>query len=386
MRILEKLFGVGHAAKDRVVAERRATFARTVDPALAKVRAGGAVTGGELEACRGVFAGYYEALAARHGTEDNTRFTEAHRADFYVEALKLSALGHPDHDAWPVMAGLRHGLWGPLRARAAAGDPWLSLCAIQPALLLAHVDAAKGLYARLAGDPFLAGLAITWANDAVMGFTAYNTPAASRAFLAAVGGSPPWSSAGADLTPARRWPLLASVYPFLSRDPRAGLADPRPAAVVRVQLERDWDVTDAASARQVLGWLQQEGHRAALAEALEGGAPPEGKRGRYFAKHREALAQKGILAWDLCRLVSVARAAHTLGLLDAGEAWGVVLEAGAALAAEYGSWEALGDSFILGMGFFNPDMAGEDDVTVAMVRWLQRDPLSPWRTVPFGAR
>ena len=121
-----------------------------------------------------------------------------------------------------------------------------------------------------------------------------------------------------------------------------------------------------------------------LADALEAGSA-QGARAAYVARNRAALARHRILAWDLCRLISVARGAHTLGLLSAEETWGLVLEAGRRLRAEYGSWKELGDDFLLGLGFWDPDAAQSGGVYPAMVRWLQKDARSPWQRVPFGA-
>jgi hypothetical protein len=97
-----------------------------------------------------------------------------------VEALKLAALDHPDHNAWPVMSGVRGQLWGTLQKRLGTGDTWLHLCAIQPALMQGQVEQALKSYSRIEGDP------------------------------------------------------------FLSRGPRTGLAEPRSQAAVRLQLQRDW--------------------------------------------------------------------------------------------------------------------------------------------------
>jgi hypothetical protein len=388
MNFFEKLFG-GRARKDEAVAATRVAFAEVVAPVLAKARAGGEPTDEELEQCRTSFGAFYDALSARHGSEDNTRFSEEHQADFYVEALKLAALGHPDHDAWPVMAGVRRSLWGALQKRLDTQDPWLHLCAISPALLVGQVQRALQSYARIESDPFLSQRAIAWANDAVMAFLSYNEPNSAQAFLEAVRGVSPWEAPvaglGDGLGDERRWPLFASIYPFLSRDSRTGLADPRPVAVVRLQLQRDWSVSNREEALSIIGWLREEGHRAELAAALEADSA-QGARGPYVARNRAALAKHGILAWDLCRLISVVRAAHTLGLLAEEEAWGAVLGAGNRLREEYASWKELGDDFLLGLGFWDPDALQSGGPYPAMVRWLQKDPRSPWQRVPFGAR
>jgi Protein of unknown function (DUF1266) len=379
------LFG-GRSAKDEVVAAQRAATAKVIDPVLAKARAGGEPTDHELEQCRASFAALYEALSARHGTDDNTRFSKEHQADFYVEALKLSALRHPEHDAWPVMAGVRKQAWSALQKRTSSGDPWVALCAIQPALLQGQVKDALHCYSKIEGDPFLSQLAIAWANDAVMAFSAYNHAPSAQEFLSAIRGAAPWSAPELVMAEGRRWPLLAAIYPFLSRDPRGRLADPRPAAAVRVQLKRDWEVTDREEALACIGWLRDVGHRSELASELESSGPAEDERGHYVAQNRAALERHGILAWDLCRLISVARAAHTLRLLDERETWDAVLDAGNRLREEYASWSELGDDFLLGCGFWNPDSVQNGAPYVSMVRWLQKDPRSPWQRVPFGAR
>ena len=379
MNFFGKLFG-GRARMDQAIAARRGAFAQVAAPVLAKARAGGEPTDAELEQCRSSFAAFYAALSERHGSEDNRRFSAEHQADFYVEALKLAALGHPEHDAWPVMAAVRRPLWAALQKRLDTQDPWLHLCAISPALLAGEVPRALQSYARIEGDPFLSKWAIAWANDAVMGFTAYNDPRTALSFLTAIQGASPWEAPVPGLPDERRAPLFAAIYPFLSRDARGGLADPRPAAVVRLQLQRDWDVGTREEALRTVAWLRDVGHRADLEEALES---DRSEQSPYVVAHRAELAKHRILAWDLCRAISVARAAHTLGLLTEEETWEAVLDAGARLRAEYASWQELGDDFLLGLGFWDAE-ALEGPYT-AMVRWLQTDPRSPWQRSACGA-
>lgn len=383
MGILGKLFGPG--PDDAALAALKVETERVLDAALAKARAGETVPAETLEEAKAAFGALYAALSARHGTEDNRRFKPHQQGYFYTQALKLTALRHPEHDAWPVMADVRRVLLAPLRKLLATqDDPWLRLCAIQPALLQNDVKFARECFSKIEADPFLSSLAIAWANDAVSAFTAYNEVPPAETFLRSLPRSDPWNH-GSALPESKRWPLLVTVYPFLGRDPRQTLGDPRSPAAVRIQLERDWDITDRESTHSTLEWLWDEGHRAQLQADLDTphqASSPE--RGQFVIAHRPALEKHHILAWDFSRLISVARGALTAGFLDEEEATSSIRAAAEALQGEYGSWKDLGDDYVLGQRYLDPESVDEQHWHVAMVRWLQRDPRSPWRRVPFG--
>ncbi len=371
------------------VAEQQAACARVLDDILARVRAGRAPTDQDLASAQSAFLSFYDALAARNGTESNLEFADDDRALFYAAALKMAAIDHPGHDAWPMKSGVRAKVLGPLRRRLSSNDPWLYLSAIQPALVERSPKIALHCYAQIERDPFLARLAVRWATESAMAFPEENDVASLEAFLAAVPKYEPWNPATPALPDARRWPLLASIYPFLCQDPRTQLEDPRPPHALASRLADDWDVVDRASAVSAIEDLWNGGHRESLARhlrSLDGGDPvaraTSDARVRFVTENRDALERRGILAWDLCRAIAIARSAHALGWLSEPETWRLVLDAGRGLREAYASWDELAEAYVLGAEYFSPT---EPTGHAAMVRWLQRSPSSPWRRVAFGA-
>jgi hypothetical protein len=125
-----------------------------IDAALRRARAGLEVTDRVLADAGAAFDALYEALSRAHGTEDNRRF-EGDRLFFYENALKLAALEHASHDAWPFRSDIRGLLADDVRrALARRDDAWLRLTAIQPLLLDGDVTGARRCLEALAGDPF----------------------------------------------------------------------------------------------------------------------------------------------------------------------------------------------------------------------------------------
>lgn len=58
--------------------------------------------------------------------------------------------------------------------------------------------------------------------------------------------------------------------------------------------------------------------------------------------------QRGILAWDLGHLVSLARVSYDYGLLAEEEAWKYIEFAGKKCRETFACWKEIGKSFLLG--------------------------------------
>ncbi|MEZ4375457.1 MAG: hypothetical protein R3B07_31895 [Polyangiaceae bacterium] len=155
-----------------------------LDQLLLKVRDGQQLDEEELERAGAAFAAYWEALSEDRDVEENTDLWPEDRARFYSEAIKLTALGHPSHSAWHYMSTIRELVLRPLRRRASRHhEPWIYLAAIQPALVRGELNQARLFYARIADDPFLAGLARQWAFDASMNSAYVEERALCESFL-----------------------------------------------------------------------------------------------------------------------------------------------------------------------------------------------------------
>lgn len=374
---MDRLLGRGDS-----IEEQLARSAQVLDGLLAKVRRGLVLAPDELAAAGEAFTAFHQALEKRNGTEQNVQFEPEDRARVYAEAVKMTAIGHPAHSAWPFISTVREKVLASLRRRATRDhEPWIYLAAIQPALVEGELNLARLFYARIEHDAFLAALAIRWATEAAMWTRHAKERAAAQAFLAGLPAYEPWNTDPCVIPNERRWLLLAAVHPSLVEDPRTTLADRRPVGGLRDGLRDDWGIVDRATALQTIGWLREEGHGASLSRVLELGTNRV-ELHAFVSAHRDALARHRILAWDRCRLIQVTRASVALRFLSEDEAWTVLESAGDALRAEYASWEELGEDYALGHGFFDP--IDPDGGHAPAARWLAHDPRSPWRRVPFG--
>lgn len=159
-------------------------------------------------------------------------------------------------------------------------------------------------------------------------------------------------------------------------------------------LRNSWSVTDAASLRSTMAWLVQEGHRTAFRETylalssgnghrLPGGGAEEPVV-RFILANYPRFKNGDLLAWDLGRLINVARFGFSAGYLPEGEAWEVILTAASHLLAEYASWDELSDNYLLGFSYWQKG-AEPDQFVVEAATWLKSDPKSPWKQIPWEA-
>src|SRR6185312_449756 len=104
-------------------------------------------TRADLDAAAQTYGRLYQALSRRNGTSNNASFEPADQVHFYTEALKLTALCHPNHTAWPAISGVRQVVHEPLLARLeSSSDPWLALCSITTALASGAREPAARAY------------------------------------------------------------------------------------------------------------------------------------------------------------------------------------------------------------------------------------------------
>jgi hypothetical protein len=183
------------------------------------------------------------------------------------------------------------------------------------------------------------------------------------------------------------------------------------AGDLRGKLQEWWDINSRDTALQTLRWLYEQGHRglfdrllplyvevspAERKRAVAQHFPGEARAAEYLDnidKAAPTLQSEGIvndpralggttLAWDLGRLVMVARSCHTAGYIAEPEAWSFIQRAHADAARSFADWQAFSRSFLIGRG-----MWGGDDLALpglcTIGQDLQKDPESPWRNAPL---
>jgi hypothetical protein len=110
-------------------------------------------------------------------------------------------------------------------------------------------------------------------------------------------------------------------------------------------------------AREVLGWLRDEGDRAE-------------SEGRDF------------VAWDAARLVNVARRCVHAGFLEEPEAWDWVLAGGRLAAPAFDGWRSYAGAFLRAREVW---AGGSDAGVTEAVNALLTEPESIWNTTPWQA-
>lgn len=168
-----------------------------------------------------------------------------------------------------------------------------------------------------------------------------------------------------------------------------------------------WDIHSPEQLEETLQWLSEKGHReeyevmhGAITNAGPISDPLEllteeavkqmsaGER-KEFQRQAACVAtyrqkHSSILAWDLCRLVSVARFGAGAGYLTEAEAWRWIRAAAWKLRLAYDSWQEMSDNYLVGRefsGFSDTDGTVENivksllDVNNAASIWNK----VPWR-------
>ncbi|MDR1976087.1 MAG: DUF1266 domain-containing protein [Campylobacteraceae bacterium] len=178
-------------------------------------------------------------------------------------------------------------------------------------------------------------------------------------------------------------------------------------------LTEAWDIYDVKSAREIIEWLRQAGHRAyydeiypllkssdqekrnRLIEEKFGECAPEAiefadnlagciaSRGdNGFAAFNDENMKKGILAWDLGRLVVIARLCFDAGYIDEKTAWEVIRSAYEAAAKRYPNWKEFAISYLIGRGMFGGDSMMLNGL-YSIAEKAFEDDNSPWKNIPL---
>ena len=142
----------------------------------------------------------------------------------------------------------------------------------------------------------------------------------------------------------QRWVLATQgvlVELFNSHHGRmGGLPRPQASNIAALFLRRDWGVRSRREATSTLDWLFERGHRFTYADQTEHTA-------------------SDLLAWDLVRAAGVAGWSYAAYLLEAHEAWPIMVRAARELQAAFTSWAAVGASYTLARNLWQAGGEGE---------------------------
>jgi hypothetical protein len=201
------------------------------------------------------------------------------------------------------------------------------------------------------------------------------------------------------LTPAQRWALAAGANMARARgDSLDSLAIGLPRKQLRAMLLQGWNIKGPEDVEPTLDWLDREGHThqlRAMLKAIAAVPPPKidawlgqydedvQRACRFAIQHREAFKDGEIVAWDLERLIFVARAGFSAGYLDQAQAWQHIERAAQRLRRTYGSWSEMSENYLLGRRYWGEGEALQKRFDAA-AHWLLTDRRSPWRRLDWG--
>ncbi len=194
------------------------------------------------------------------------------------------------------------------------------------------------------------------------------------------------------LDPARRCGLAADgPLSAWNEEPFNRLRSHYPQSVSAQTLSQGWSVHGRDDVLRTIDWLFNEGHAAEarqVVDALGRGIRylpacdhPDG-RIEFSRENLAELRSKGLLAWDLGRIASVARWSYTANYVSADEAWEWILLASTRIQSCYQSWEEFGQGWLLGFGYWL-DGGEINDRFQSSLDWLNRSVRSPWKRIKW---
>lgn len=201
------------------------------------------------------------------------------------------------------------------------------------------------------------------------------------------------------LTPAQRWAIAAggnlakinsSNFDYLHNGhSRRGM---------KYMLKRWWGIKNAAQSHEMVHWLMKEGHRAefnTIFPQIASLAPNEFQARvsqfdpmrqqhlKFIYESREYLANGGLVAWDMGRLINICRGAYVAGYLTEPEAWGYIMPAARAIQQVYHSWSEVSTGYLLGWRYWQQGKRTEP-FYVEQAEWLKTNPTSPWQQLAWN--
>ncbi|MGB3621342.1 MAG: DUF1266 domain-containing protein [Ketobacter sp.] len=167
-------------------------------------------------------------------------------------------------------------------------------------------------------------------------------------------------------------------------------------------LQSWWDISDADSYRESVAWLRTDGHRVIYNDIycrlsvttypewqqrhqwLEKNDAGQALRESLVWHYRFILGNQSIIAWDLGRVILLARMAVTCGHITEQEAWDTILADAKEAKKLFCNWYQFAHSYLIGRQFAMKnldDAQGEEHLLAA--HHLLTHPQSPWLRHPF---
>lgn len=135
--------------------------------------------------------------------------------------------------------------------------------------------------------------------------------------------------------------------------------------------------------RQTLLISKQPGGQL-LTQAADQIKDQTGVRLRLVREYGEKFGDRDLKAWDLCRYVCLVRWGYKVGWLTEAEAYERIMPVAKQLQKMYGSWQELGEAYLVGRQFWNdPYYQKDKEKSERILHELLTEPDSPWVTLPW---
>lgn len=142
-----------------------------------------------------------------------------------------------------------------------------------------------------------------------------------------------------------------------------------------------WGVHSRENLLEKLRWLFEEGHNGdcqVVLKTFSRDSVSDPVLHSFITDRFQALEKDGLVAWDMMRLVNVARWGYNSKYLSSEEAWGWIHQASVKLRSSFDSWSEAGDNFLLGYQYWDQGNPVSED-WVAAKKKLVASKKSPWR-------
>ena len=168
----------------------------------------------------------------------------------------------------------------------------------------------------------------------------------------------------------------------------------------RQTLENWWGVGNREDLLGPLTWIDQGGHRqefATLGERASQLGPEEFKEIvpgldaenanslRVARRYYQKLGEQSLVGWDYARYISLCRWGYAAGYLSEDEAWQRIMYAARVLQRTFGSWQELGENYLIGREFWSLHQTQKDGQAMrAVYLRLLNNSGSPWNRIPWA--
>lgn len=171
---------------------------------------------------------------------------------------------------------------------------------------------------------------------------------------------------------------------------------------IRTVLKKGWNIHSREDYFKVLKWLKEDGHTQVyksidaqfsdekFKELQEMVKVDEGVPFLYkfLVNNRNKLKDKGLIAWDYCRIVQITGWSYVAGYITIEEAYDISMDAARVVQKTYSSWEEMAEHYMMGYEFWSQQDRNDESTKASYRNFINQQLLenesSPYRTLPWN--